>query len=192
MTGARAGAGVSQVDGGMSRPGSASTIRRSGAPAGVARNLRRFRLRTVTRVQQLYPGASNAPEHDPEKWMPVFGKRSCSANKASLHLHAGRFDDAAVAREVARDACLELVERGEIRLARAGLRQIGLRATTALSPRIPRLHRGAPIPRCSVHIGARCWDRTTKMGSFHAPICPKPARTLSRKDWHSSANGAVV
>jgi len=103
-----------------------------------------------------------------------------------------RFDDAPVAREIARDARLKLVERGEIRLARAGLRQIGLRARTALSPRIPRLHRGAPIPRCSVHIGARCWDRTTKMGSFHAPICPKPARTLSRKDWHSSANGAVV
>ena len=29
-------------------------------------------------------------------------------------------------------------------------------------------------------------------GSFHAPLWPKPATTLSRKDWHSSANGAVV
>ena len=26
-------------------------------------------------------------------------------------------------------------------------------------------------------------------GSFHAPLWPKPAITLSRKDWHSSANG---
>jgi starvation-inducible DNA-binding protein len=31
-----------------------------------------------------------------------------------------------------------------------------------------------------------------KMGSSHYPVCPKPAITLSRKDWHSSANGAVV
>jgi hypothetical protein len=30
------------------------------------------------------------------------------------------------------------------------------------------------------------------LGSFHAPICPKPAITLSRKDWHSHANGAVL
>src|SRR6516225_10504695 len=29
-------------------------------------------------------------------------------------------------------------------------------------------------------------------GSFHAPICPKPAITLSRKDWHSAAIGAVL
>ena len=29
-------------------------------------------------------------------------------------------------------------------------------------------------------------------GSFHAPIWPKPAITLSRKDWHSSANRAVL
>ena len=29
-------------------------------------------------------------------------------------------------------------------------------------------------------------------GSFHDPICPKTVITLSRKDWHSSANGAVV
>ena len=29
-------------------------------------------------------------------------------------------------------------------------------------------------------------------GSFHAPLWPKLATTLSRKDWHSSANGAVV
>ena len=28
--------------------------------------------------------------------------------------------------------------------------------------------------------------------SSHYPVCPKPAITLSRKDWHSSANGAVV
>jgi hypothetical protein len=32
----------------------------------------------------------------------------------------------------------------------------------------------------------------TPRGSFHAPICAKPAITLSRKDWHSNANGAVV
>src|SRR5712672_3753376 len=24
------------------------------------------------------------------------------------------------------------------------------------------------------------------------PVCPKPATTLSRKDWHSAANGAVL
>ena len=30
------------------------------------------------------------------------------------------------------------------------------------------------------------------VGSLHAPIRPKPAITLSRKDWHSSANGAVL
>jgi hypothetical protein len=29
-------------------------------------------------------------------------------------------------------------------------------------------------------------------GSFHDPICPKPAITLSRRDWHLAANGAVV
>jgi hypothetical protein len=29
-------------------------------------------------------------------------------------------------------------------------------------------------------------------GSFHAPICAKLAITLSRKDWHSPANRAVV
>src|SRR5438876_7395971 len=28
--------------------------------------------------------------------------------------------------------------------------------------------------------------------SFHAPISPKPAIRLSRKDWHSYANGAVL
>ncbi len=28
--------------------------------------------------------------------------------------------------------------------------------------------------------------------SFHAPVCPKPAITLSRKDWHSVANRAVL
>src|SRR5207244_10167673 len=29
-------------------------------------------------------------------------------------------------------------------------------------------------------------------GSFHAPISPRPAIRLSRKDWHSYANRAVV
>src|SRR5258708_14035037 len=32
----------------------------------------------------------------------------------------------------------------------------------------------------------------TPRGSFHAPICAKPAITLSRKDWHLDANRAVV
>ena len=36
----------------------------------------------------------------------------------------------------------------------------------------------------------RMWE--TVQTSFHAPICPKSAITLSRKDWHSSANRAVV
>src|SRR5215475_9803171 len=31
-----------------------------------------------------------------------------------------------------------------------------------------------------------------KMGSSHYPVCPKPAITLSRKDWHSAANRAVL
>src|SRR6266446_892811 len=30
------------------------------------------------------------------------------------------------------------------------------------------------------------------MGSSHYPVCSKPAITLSRKDWHSSANRAVL
>jgi Aldehyde oxidase and xanthine dehydrogenase, a/b hammerhead domain len=34
--------------------------------------------------------------------------------------------------------------------------------------------------------------RAAKMGSFHYPVCPKPAITLSRKDWHSPAIGAVL
>jgi hypothetical protein len=29
-------------------------------------------------------------------------------------------------------------------------------------------------------------------GSSHYPVCRKPAITLSRKDWHSSANRAVL
>jgi hypothetical protein len=29
-------------------------------------------------------------------------------------------------------------------------------------------------------------------GSFHDPFDPKPATRLSRKDWHSGANGAVL
>ena len=38
-----------------------------------------------------------------------------------------------------------------------------------------------------------CIDgRLDVAGSLHAPIWPKPAITLSRKDWHSSANGAVL
>src|SRR5262245_23319382 len=32
----------------------------------------------------------------------------------------------------------------------------------------------------------------TKMGSSHYPVCSKPAITLSGKDWHSSANRAVL
>jgi hypothetical protein len=28
--------------------------------------------------------------------------------------------------------------------------------------------------------------------SFHAPICPNPAITLSRKDWHSRLNRALM
>jgi hypothetical protein len=35
-------------------------------------------------------------------------------------------------------------------------------------------------------------DPAAKIGSSHYPLSPKPATTLSRKDWHSSANGAVV
>ena len=35
--------------------------------------------------------------------------------------------------------------------------------------------------------GADC-----QVGSSHYPVCPKRAITLSRKDWHSSANRAVV
>src|SRR5439155_1818386 len=34
--------------------------------------------------------------------------------------------------------------------------------------------------------------RLPKRGSSHYPICPKPAIKLSRKDWHSYANRAVV
>src|SRR5262249_19025334 len=33
------------------------------------------------------------PEHDPEKWLPVFGKRSCSTN-AALITHGGDLGDA--------------------------------------------------------------------------------------------------
>jgi hypothetical protein len=29
-------------------------------------------------------------------------------------------------------------------------------------------------------------------GSSHYPVCRKPAITLSRKDWHSAANRAVL
>src|SRR5262249_18600470 len=31
-----------------------------------------------------------------------------------------------------------------------------------------------------------------KRGSSHYPVCSKPAITLSRKDWHSAANRAVL
>jgi RNA polymerase sigma-32 factor len=34
--------------------------------------------------------------------------------------------------------------------------------------------------------------RAAKYGSSHYPVCPKPATTLSRKYWHSAANGAVL
>ena len=37
--------------------------------------------------------------------------------------------------------------------------------------------------------GARVYRVAT---AFHAPICLKPAITLSKKDWHSAAIGAVV
>jgi hypothetical protein len=36
----------------------------------------------------------------------------------------------------------------------------------------------------------QCGERPGRQ--FHAPICPKPAITLSRKDWHSYANRAVL
>ena len=39
---------------------------------------------------------------------------------------------------------------------------------------------------------ARDETRKRPRGSSHYPVCPKPAITLSRNDWHSSANGAVV
>jgi hypothetical protein len=39
----------------------------------------------------------------------------------------------------------------------------------------------APVPRSASQIRLS-----------HYPVSPKPAITLSRKDWHSSANGAVV
>src|SRR5262249_54355468 len=37
-------------------------------------------LRCV-RARRLSAGERRALEHDPEKWIPVFGKRSCSTNK---------------------------------------------------------------------------------------------------------------
>jgi hypothetical protein len=33
---------------------------------------------------------------------------------------------------------------------------------------------------------------SAERGSFHDPVCAKPATTLSRKDWHSVANRAVL
>jgi hypothetical protein len=42
-----------------------------------------------------------------------------------------------------------------------------------------------------LNLGTRVSARAPR-GSFHAPICPQPAITLSRKDWHSSVSGAVL
>src|SRR5262249_24931821 len=74
----------------------------------------RFTVRGVRCALASFVGAFSA-----ENRKPTFPEN------ALLHLHAGRFDDTAVAREIALHARLELVERGEIRLARAGLRQVG-------------------------------------------------------------------
>jgi hypothetical protein len=48
------------------------------------RNTSAVDLKFLQQLQQIRRGTSNrkaALEHDPEKWEPVFGKRSCSSNK---------------------------------------------------------------------------------------------------------------
>jgi hypothetical protein len=46
--------------------------------------------------------------------------------------------------------------------------------------------------RISLLIAATAAHPRAEYGSFHDPVGPKPAITLSRKDWHSHANRAVV
>jgi hypothetical protein len=44
----------------------------------------------------------------------------------------------------------------------------------------------------SLHAGPGSLLLAAMTGSSHYPAWPKPAITLSRKDWHSLANGALV
>ena len=39
---------------------------------------------------------------------------------------------------------------------------------------------------------SRMMDRSLTAGSYADPFAPKPAGRLSRKEWHSGANGAVL
>jgi hypothetical protein len=40
--------------------------------------------------------------------------------------------------------------------------------------------------------GLHTTETSNRRGSFYDPVCLKPAITLSRKDWHSYANRAVL
>jgi hypothetical protein len=74
-------------------------------------------------------------------------------------------------------------EKKQVRLAMYA----GATAKMRRSQGCPSLSRGST----NLDIGAEI-PEVDVAGSFHAPIWPKPAITLSRKDWHSSANGAVL
>src|SRR5262245_24613243 len=52
--------------------------------------------------------------------------------------------------------------------------------------------RQAPAPGSTAHIHGRDGRLIGNRRLCHDPICRKPAITLSRKDWHSAANRAVL